>query len=413
MNRSLLCYCLIACPFSVLLADTVEISGGGQLSGQVQRKSGATIVTVDDEVQVAFRDSRVSRAIDDSELQRYHQMVAKVGNDDAEQQYRLGLWCSAKTDGVRNVPGDSESFKLYHMERAIAIDPDHANARAQLGYKKHEGKWILTTDLMRDRGMIRTANGWEIPELAAMEESTDSNNLDAKKWNKEVARLTKSVLAARDEAKAAEAMNALKAITDPLAASAVASQLSRSRENREQTQAMRLMWVKLLGSFRNSTSVQALVLAGIAENDEAVRDAALMELVQYGSGSAVATYLPMLRPPTDNATINRAARALTYFPDRELALTYVEALVTTHVTVEAPKAGMNLGFGGPGGGDGGGGIAMGGKPKQVEHSMNNPAVLTLVKTIEPEADYGFDELAWRQHFAKNRSKFAGDLRRDP
>jgi hypothetical protein len=68
---------------------------------------------------------------------------------------------------------------------------------------------------------------------------------------------------------------------------------------------------------------------------------------------------------------------------------------------------MQVGFG-----DGGGGLSTGGSPKVVVERRNNPAALTLVKTIEPDADYGYDEQAWLLHFARERSSFSGDLRRD-
>lgn len=405
---------LVLCLSSGLAADTIEISGGGHLEGEVQKKSKAIIVTVDDEIQVAFRSSRVLRTIDSDELKRYREMVARVGDGDAEMQYKLGIWCVSKDEsGRRNVPGDSQHYKRYHMRRAIALDPDHENARASLGYVKENGIWILQSDMMRDRGMIKTGSGWDLPELVAFEESADATNVESKKWIREVVRLTKNILrggdSQRDIARINDSLAALKAIKDPLAAAAIAKQLESSRGNSGQSQSLRMLWVKLLGRFRNSTSVQALVLAGIAEDDEAIREAALEHLVEYGAGSAVATYLPLLKPPTDNKTINRAARALTWFPDPEMALTYVDALVTKHVYVGPPPAGMSTGFGDQGGTS----MSQGGKPQRIERDLQNPAALTLVKTIEPNADYGYNEQRWRQHFANKRSKFTGDLRRDP
>ncbi len=129
--------------------------------------------------------------------------------------------------------------------------------------------------------------------------------------------------------------------------------------------------------------------------------------LQYGAGSAVATYLQYLSS-NDNKLVNRAARALTWFPDRELVLTYVDALVTTHKTELAPGPGMQVGFGG-----GGGGMQMGGKKQVKVDQLTNPSVLTLVKTVVPDVDYGYDEQAWIAYIASLRTAFSGDLRRDP
>lgn len=388
-------------PLAKGTADTVELRGGGQLTGQVVRKSDWVIVKVDDGVQVAIQPSRVIRVVTSDKLQNYRSKVIEAGND-AELHYQLGIWC-LKGD---NVSGDSQHYRRYHMQRAIELDPEHVRARASLGYTKNEGKWVRSSDLMRDRGMIWQGNGWELPEAVAIEEFQDATNVESKKWIREVNRLTKSVLIG--SAKSKESLEALRAIKDPVAAEAIARQFSESRENRSQGRPLRLLWVKLLGQFQNSVAVQALVLAGIEENDETVREAALDQLLQYGSSSAVATYLPMLKS-NDNKLVNRAARALTWFPDPELALTYVDALVTKHTKQIAGGAGMQAGFNN----QGGGGLAMGGKPKVISTPKTNPAVLTLVKLIEPNVDYGYDEKAWQLHFANQRNAYSGDLRRDP
>lgn len=402
MRRSTLLIALVALavlPATTTHADTVQISGG-HVTGKVQRKSDIVIVEVDDEIDVAIRSSRVRSVITSDQLKRYRELARQAGND-AESHYKLAIWCVTG----ENVPGKSQEYKNFHMRRAIQLDPEHVHARAALSYKKHDGRWILTSQLMRDRGMVLRGGHWEPAEAVAMEGSQDTTKVSVKKWIKEVSRLTNIVL--RNTAKSQESLDALRAIQDPLAASAIARQLRDSREKRTQNRTLRLLWVKLLGRFRNSESVKALVIAGIDEKDEVVREAALDQLVQHGGSSASATYLPMLRS-NDNQLVNRAARALTWFPDPELALTYVESLVTTHKKVSAPGPGMQAGFSN----DGGGGMSTGGKPTTKTDHLPNPSVLTLVKTIEPNADYGYDEEAWQRHFAGKRTVFSGDLRRD-
>ncbi|MGI9471650.1 MAG: HEAT repeat domain-containing protein [Rubripirellula sp.] len=398
MSRSIwIAISSVLCFTGSALSDTVELSGGGHLTGQVNRNGDTVIVRVDDEIQVALPGSRVRRVVDSDDLQAYLERSLLVG-DDAEGHYQMAIWCV--TGG--NVPGDTQRYKRYHLERAIELNPDHAKARASLGFKKQDGKWVRTSDLMQGRGMITRAGRWELPEAVAIEDMQDSTNVDAKRWLKEVKRLVAAVQ--RNSSKAPEALDALKAIEDPLAATAIAEQLRDSRG--KQSRAVRMMWVKLLGRFKNSVSVEALVKAGLVEDDDTIREAALDELVQYGAGSAVATYLPYLKK-NDNRLVNRAARGLSWFPDPELALTYVDALVTKHTTEQAPGASINAGFG-----DNGGGMQMGGKKKVYTEHIKNPSVLSLVKVIEPEADYGYNEQAWREYFASKRTSFSGDLRRD-
>jgi len=384
---------------SSAMADTLELSGGGHLSGQAKTRGDFAVVKVDDQIQLAIPTSRVRRTVTSSELAIYRER-AKAAGEDAEKHYRLAIWCG------KNVPGDSRLYKRLHMRRAVEIDSDHSNARVWLGYKKQKGKWILKSKLMRDRGMIWRGGRWELPEAMAISEGQSSANIEAKQWIREVNRLVKSVQIGNVK-KAPGAMVALKAIDDPSAASAIALQLKNSRGNKSQSRELRRLWVKLLGRFRNRNSVAALVLAGIEEADATIREEALEQLVKYGSGSAVATYLPMLKS-NDNAQINRAARALFWFPDPELAMTYVNALVTEHRRIEAPGPQTQVGFGD----QGERGLAFGQKPQVVARKKTNPAVQSLLREIEPDVDHGYDEQAWLEYFAKKRGSYDGDLRRD-
>ena len=380
-------------------ADTVELSGGGHLTGEASRKTDSVIVRVDDDIHVALPASRVRIVIDSDQLAAYRGLAAKAG-DNAEMHYQLAVWCVTGS----NVPGDSKHYRAHHLQRAIALDSEHAKARAGLGFKKQNGKWVRTSDLMRGRGMISRAGRWELPESVAIEDYQQDTNVNAKKWIKEVKRLVLLVL--RDTKKSPEALAALQAIDDPLASSAIADQLNDSRERGNQVREMRKLWIRLLGKFRDSVSVQTLVQAGLVEDDEVIREAALDQLAKYGAGSAVATYLPCLTK-NDNQLVNRAARALAWFPEPELAMHYVDALVTSHTTEQAPSSAINAGFG-----DGGGGLQTGGKKVVYTQTRKNPAVLALLQTIEPEVDYGYDEQRWREYFANKRSSFSGDLRRD-
>lgn len=403
MNRLLLTILSLLFVAGVGFADTVELRGGGHLSGQAKTRGDFSVVKVDEAIQIAVPASRVARTVESDQLAPYRKRATEAGNE-AEKHYQLAIWCG------QNVPGNTKLYKRRHMARAVEIDPDHSKARAWLGYKKQKGKWVLTAKLMRDRGMIRRNGQWELPEAMAISEGQTSANKQAKQWIRKVNGLVKAV-AGRNQQKANEAMTALQAIKDPSAATAIAQQLKSSRGTRSQNRELRHQWVRLLGRFHNRESVKALVLAGVDEGDAIIREAALDELVKFGSSSAVATYLPMLKS-NENRIVKRAALALSWFPDSELALTYVDALVTEHKTMEAAKPPMQIGFGESSAGTGNRGMAVGGKPKLLLRSKQNLAVLSLLREIETEVDHGYDEQAWMKHFARKRGEFKGDLRRD-
>ena len=399
----------IACSFLLLcmalssprlMADTVELSGGGHLNGQVERKDDYVVVKIDDSIQIALPGSRVQRVVKSESLDAYREIAAKLG-DDAEKHYQMALWC-VRSD---QVPGEVQKYKDYHLQRTIALDPDHAKARAALGFTQENGRWIQTDQLMTERGMVPGTSGWELPEAAAIADYQDSQNVDARKWTREVKRLVSIVL--RGSSKAPEALESLKAIEDPLAAGAIAGELLESRGKSIQSRQLRMVWIDLLGRYRNMVAVEALVRTGLEEPDSVVREAALEQLVDYGSDSAIATYLQYLSS-NDNKLVNRAAQALTWFPDPERSIQYIKSLVTTHQYESAPGPEMQVGFG-----ENGGGLQMGGKKQVRTERRKNPAVLTLVKEVMPEVDYGYDEQAWLRYIAEQRNQYSGDLRRDP
>lgn len=381
-------------------ADTVEISGGGHLDGRVKRTPDFVVVEVDDEIQVALPASRVRSVVMSDDLAEYRRNAAKAG-DDAELHYQLAIWCVT----ANNVPGRADYYKRFHMRRAIELDPEHAKARGSLGYKKVGNRWVTRTDLMHDRGMISVGGKQVLPEAYSIDEANDAAEVASKLWIKDVNRLVG--IAQKNSSKSAEAYASLEAIDDPLAAAAIAGQLKDSRGKQTQSQAMRKLWVQLLSKFQNGTSVRALVLAGVDEPDPTIREMALTSLQAYGSSSAVSTYTPMLRS-NEHRIVNLAAEALSYFPDPEQAMDYVNALVTTKKTLTPAGAGVNVGFG-----DNGGGLTTGSKPTQLNDTRNNPAVLGLLRTIEPEVDFGYDEEKWRDYFASKKTAYSGDLRRDP
>ena len=386
-------------------ADTVELSGGGHVSGKVLRrvptgKLPYIAIQVDDGMTIALPESRIDRVVTSDQLEEYRQLAQQAGND-AQKHYELAQWC------VSNKSLPLEGQKRYHYQRAIAIDPEHELARAALGYVRDEKRqWILYSQQQRKRGMIRDAGKWKLPEAVAIEDFQDEINEKAKRWNKDIALLRSRAM--NDKGKPEEAIQQLTAIDDPLAAQAIAKEF-----NSGQPRSLRIIYVNLLAKLRNAPSVYALTLAGLNDKDDVIREAALTELRKFGGASAVDYYRQKLKS-NNKRDVRDALRALEFFPNPELAMTYIDALITEHKTESGGGSGINAGFGGPtSGGGGAGSFSTGSKKVIIVEPMKNAAALSLLKTIEPGADYGYDKQAWREHFARKLTTYAGDLRRDP
>ncbi len=380
------------------LADTVEIRGGGQLSGSLKRldveKTPFVVVELDDKIRVAVPASQVGHVAAEENLAEYRQQAAKVG-EDADQHYELARWCKEKLLLAQN---------KHHLQRTISLDPNHAKARAALGFVEQDGKWIRYSQQQRSRGLIPVSGKYRLPEEVALMESRDAVNLDSKRWSREIAKLRAAYMRGGD--KGGEALMTLQAIRDPLAAYAIADELIKGAAS--QPQALRMMWVDQLTMFANRPAMEALVRVGLDDPNAAVREHALEALQKISPATAIANYLPRLKS-NDNEVVKRAARALSYFPDPEIALALVDALITEHKTVIPASSNTNAGFGG----DGSQGLSYGSKAQVRVDKIENPLVLSLLQQIEPDVNYGYNELRWRMHFAARLSSYQGDMRRDP
>ncbi len=379
-------------------ADVVELRSGGQVEGAVKRveqeRASFVIVEVDAKVKIAIPESQVARVAESADLEEYRQRV-KATKEDANEHYELARWCKGK---------QLHAQSKYHYQRAISIDPEHKESRGALGYIEHDGKWIRTTELRKIRGMISVAGRDRLPEEVALRDARDEADLSVKLWNREVAKLRAAVLRGGD--KAAEATATLVNINDPNVAWAMANELL-SFSNQPTT--MRLFWIERLSFFANRPAMEALVKTGLYDPDAVVQEKALEALQKISPENAIANYVPLLKS-NDNVTVRRAAKALAYFPDPELALALVDALVTEHKSVTQSGAGLSPSFGS----DGSGGMsAGGGKPVVRTDRVENPPVLSLLREIEPNADFGYSQARWREHFAAQLSSYSGNMRRDP
>ncbi len=387
--------------------DTVELRGGGQVAGKVRQKAdtpngrdvkGYVTIQVDDGISIAIDRAQVTRVRTADELAEYKRRANAAG-DDPEKHYQLGRWCTKN---------HLSQHRLHHYHRAITLNPEHSEARAALDYVRDDlGNWIPYAVQQRNRGLVRANGGWRFPEAVAQENAAKAAKVKASQFIKEIAKLRKQYLGRGKNPQ--EAFAQLQAIQDPLASVAVAGEFEKSRGNTSQPRALRLLWVKLLGSFRTPASVRALVFAGLNEPDATVKESAIQELKKYGGDSAIATYVPMLNPKTNSiSNIRSGLRGLTYFPDPALAMTYVDALVTIKMEVKPPGPGVSAGFDNTGGGS----FSTGSDTKPVPVPYKNTDALTLLKMVEPDVDYGFNQQAWREHFAQKLTAYRGDLRRD-
>jgi len=127
-------------------ADEVRLKNGRRLKG-LTSEDGDYIVIQMGSIKTRVRKDRVlSIRKEKTPRERYAEKVAKIGADDANGYYELGVWC----EGHRLT---QEAVKCF--EQAIQINPDHAEAREKLGYRLVDKKWVEPCKRCGGKGTIQ------------------------------------------------------------------------------------------------------------------------------------------------------------------------------------------------------------------------------------------------------------------
>jgi hypothetical protein len=132
-------------------ADVLHLTSGGKLEGDVTPcKEGYRIRTVAGTMVIAA-DQVVRVEKKESPLQTYEKAAARVGKDDATGHFTLAMLCKSLKLRTR---------MRKELQTVVALDPDHAEARALLGHVRHKGKWLTREELMRSQGKVQYEGKW-------------------------------------------------------------------------------------------------------------------------------------------------------------------------------------------------------------------------------------------------------------
>jgi len=161
MRASLILFCCAAACAPLALADIVHLTNGGTIEGKVTQRDGKVIIEQPNGVIVipASRVERIERKPCDLEI--FEDLRARVdvkAPGAADRFVELARWCQQHK--MENQARDC-------WRRALDFDPDHAAARAVLGFTRHEGRWLTEEELAQARGMVRHGDAWVTPEAKA------------------------------------------------------------------------------------------------------------------------------------------------------------------------------------------------------------------------------------------------------
>ncbi len=390
--------CLLA---SRSKGDVFLLHDGGQVRGELINKDqeprtnyhvktatgGQVLLTVD----------QVKSVEPQTEAQLEYDRVRWKYDDTVEGQWKLAEWCREKK---------LSKERTDHLERILAIDPNHEPARHGLNYRQIGGKWVTEKEYMSSQGLQRYDGKWRTTQEIELMEQSRKNELAEKEWIRKLKRWRGWL---DDSGKSAEGRKSILEIRDPYAGRALSMALAD-----DQVRDAKMLYVEALASIATPNTLDVLANAAILNADEEVRIACLDKIVQAEYKPAVASFVQKLKSP-DNLIVNRAGTALAAMHDPSSVGPLIDALVTEHKFKFVPpnpgQISSTFGTGGAGGGAPGGFSFGQAKEKIVKKRLPNQAVLTALVTIT-DVNFNFDVVAWKSWFAAQRKPATLDARRD-
>jgi hypothetical protein len=180
-------------------ADRVHLTSGSVIEGRAHRDGDRVVVEIDSG-EVALPASVVARIeSSESDLQRVDAMLAKLKPGDTAGMLKLADYCRD-----HEMPAREQEL----LQRILDTAPNHAEARARLGYVRSEGAWVKREDQMRAQGMVEYQGRWmtraEMLELERIQAQTAAAALQRDKAAAEARKAEAEAKKAEEQASAAQ-----------------------------------------------------------------------------------------------------------------------------------------------------------------------------------------------------------------
>lgn len=279
--------------------------------------------------------------------------------------------------------------------RTRADEPPAAPAPAAAAAAADPEAKATPQERMVQRGFVRYRGAWRTPQEIELIERRERAALAQKEWRGKLERLRRRLDQPGQAGRVAEE---IRELSDPHAVPALAAALATEADGR-----VRGWYVEALSHVRSPDALTVLGAVALDHPDPETRNAAVERLVVIGPHAVLPTFVAALSS-ADNARINRAAEALGGLGVASAVGPLIDALETKHVVVQGagPPEGSTTATFTPAGG----GLALGGGPKQVTVPVRNERVLAALVTLTG-TNFSWDVQAWRAWLANHRAPPAG------
>ncbi len=361
------------------------LTTGGELRGTLQNEGQTPretyIIETNFGVITLDREQIVDQTpISDAQLE--YEGIAANYADDAEGQWELAQWC--KENGL-------PKERRTHAEKVLEHDPDHALARAFLGFflDRSTGRWITQEQLREEQGYVKYQGEWLLQQQVQLREERRTADLARKTWMREVARLHRQLTGRRNSEEGQEAILQIK---DPAAVPALAQ---RVMFDKEQNPLIRELYVKALSNIGSPDALQLLAGVILADPSDEVRYRAIEEIAKHKDHKITRLFVQKLSADK-NDEINRAAAALSAIGDLSAVESLINSLITTHIKIhrEGNPDQITTSFG-PNGANG---LTTGSRTETETRTLKNEDVRNALINLTGK-NFGWDMDLWKSWLA--------------
>ncbi len=384
-------------------ADIFQLASGGRLTGRLVERSPAGEYRIETAAGATVTLSRrqVVRVVRQDAIDVEYVARSRAQPDTAEAHRQLAQWCQE-----HKLSPEAE----HHFRRLLELDPTDAEARLELGYQQHQGRWMTRDEIMAQRGLRFYQGTYRTPQDILLREQHAAREEAEANWFRKI----RTWLGWLDDSRRRkQAVAEISAVRDPHAATSIVRLLQRS-----DNEPARKLLLATLAKLDHPVAVTTLVALSLHDPDHEVRLTCLDYLLARGHPLRITPYVDALDPRRqNNEIINRAAEALQILGNPAAISPLIQALVTTHKyqNNDAPPGEMGASFSrdGRGGGlGGGGGLSLGGGPRVRRVDHKNMAVRQALSSLTGGQDFEFDETAWRRWYVNEQIQDYVDTRRD-
>src|SRR3954453_20522386 len=208
----------------VACADVFELTGGGRLKGKLLPADEASKLNCTIELsaggRVTVARSQIARIEMVTDAVAEYQKLARTSPDTVDAHWKLAEWC--REHKLRDE-------RRQHLDRVLELNPNHADARAALGFHQKDGLWMNRDDVMAARGLVLFDGKYVTPQQVELLKQQKESKVTQADWTKSIEQLPRGRIGRRQD-QANQALADIQAIQDPQAAEAVVATLRREND---------------------------------------------------------------------------------------------------------------------------------------------------------------------------------------